>query len=44
MSLLLLDNFNIFAQKVWADFDSCNVVSVAKEHSSFHSLDLLDLT
>lgn len=44
MSLLLLDNFNVFAQKVWADFDSCNVVDVAKEHSSFHSLDLLDLT
>lgn len=35
MSLLLLDNLTIFPQKVWVDFDFCNVVSVAKELSQF---------
>lgn len=44
MSLLLLDNFDIFAHKVCADFDSCSVVNVAKEYSSFYNLNLLDLT
>lgn len=44
MGVSLLDIFDIFACKVYGDFDSCGVVNVAKEYCSFYNLDLLDLT
>lgn len=44
MSLLLLDNFDIFAHEECADFDSFSVVNTTKDYSSFYNLELLDLT